>query len=218
MVLSDIDRQILSSYKAMVDSLADYLSPSSEVVLHSLEDYNNSVIKIANGHHTGRKIGAPITDIALKMLSEIKNSDDKTCKTYFTRAKNGNSLKSNTTAIYGEKGKIIGLLCMNLNLDTSFVDFVRCFFPDKDQTAQNSQENNEIFANSTNELVLSALDNIVFEVNNDSFVSSINKNKEIIKRLHDKGIFNIKDSPNLVADYLKISKNTVYLHLRNYSK
>ncbi len=218
MVLSDIDRQILSSYKAMVDSLADYLGPSSEVVLHSLEDYNNSVIKIANGHHTGRKIGAPITDIALKMLSEIKNSDDKTCKTYFTRAKNGNSLKSNTTAIYGEKGKIIGLLCMNLNPDTSFVDFVRCFFSDKDQTAQNSQENNEIFANSTNELVLSALDNIVFEVNNDSFVSSINKNKEIIKRLHDKGIFNIKDSPNLVADYLKISKNTVYLHLRNYSK
>ena len=102
MVLSDIDRQILSSYKAMVDSLADYLGPSSEVVLHSLEDYNNSVIKIANGHHTGRKIGAPITDIALKMLSEIKNSDDKTCKTYFTRAKNGNSLKSNTTAIHGE--------------------------------------------------------------------------------------------------------------------
>ena len=212
MVLSDIDRQILSSYKAMVDSLADYLGPSSEVVLHSLEDYNNSVIKIANGHHTGRKIGAPITDIALKMLSEIKNSDDKTCKTYFTRAKNGNSLKSNTT------GKIIGLLCMNLNPDTSFVDFVRCFFSDKDQTAQNSQENNEIFANSTNELVLSALDNIVFEVNNDSFVSSINKNKEIIKRLYDKGISNIKDSPNLVADYLKISKNTVYLHLRNYSK
>ena len=202
----------------MVDGLANYLGPSSEVVLHSLEDYNRSVVKIANGHHTGRKIGAPITDIALKMLSEIKNSDDKTCKTYFTRAKNGNSLKSNTTAIYGEKGKIIGLLCMNLNLDTSFVDFVRCFFPDKDQTAQNSQENNEIFANSTNELVLSALDNIVFEVNNDSFVSSINKNKEIIKRLHDKGIFNIKDSPNLVADYLKISKNTVYLHLRNYSK
>ena len=146
MVLSDIDRQILSSYKAMVDSLADYLGPSSEVVLHSLEDYNNSVIKIANGHHTGRKIGAPITDIALKMLSEIKNSDDKTCKTYFTRAKNGNSLKSNTTAIYGEKGKIIGLLCMNLNLDTSFVDFVKCYFPDKDQTSQNSQENNEIFA------------------------------------------------------------------------
>ena len=79
-------------------------------------------------------------------------------------------------------------------------------------------ENNEIFANSTSELVLSALDNIVAEVNNDSFVSSINKNKEIIKRLYDKGIFNIKDSPNLVADYLKISKNTVYLHLRNYSK
>ena len=107
---------------------------------------------------------------------------------------------------------------MNLNLDTSFGEFIKSFFPSKDQNTQNHNENNEIFANSTSELVLSALDNIVTEVNNDSFVSSINKNKEIIKRLYDKGIFNIKDSPNLVADYLKISKNTVYLHLRNYSK
>ena len=218
MVLSDIDKQILESYKTIVDGLANYLGPSSEVVLHSLEDYNRSVVKIANGHHTGRKIGAPITDIALKMLSEIKNSDDKICKTYYTRSKTGNSLKSNTTAIYGENGRIIGLLCMNLNLDTSFGEFIKSFFPGKDQNTQNHNENNEIFANSTSELVLSALDNIVAEVNNDSFVSSINKNKEIIKRLYDKGIFNIKDSPNLVADYLKISKNTVYLHLRNYSK
>ena len=183
MVLSDIDKQILESYKTMVDGLANYLGPSSEVVLHSLEDYNRSVVKIANGHHTGRKIGAPITDIALKMLSEIKNSDDKICKTYYTRSKTGNSLKSNTTAIYGENGRIIGLLCMNLNLDTSFGEFIKSFFPGKDQNTQNHNENNEI-----------------------------------IKRLYDKGIFNIKDSPNLVADYLKISKNTVYLHLRNYSK
>ena len=64
MVLSDIDKQILESYKTMVDGLANYLGPSSEVVLHSLEDYNRSVVKIANGHHTGRKIGAPIMDIA----------------------------------------------------------------------------------------------------------------------------------------------------------
>ena len=42
-----------------------------------------------------------------------------------------------------------------------------------------------------------------------------NKNKIIIYKLDDYGIFNIKDSIPKVADLLEISKNTVYMHLRN---
>lgn len=41
------------------------------MVLHSLEDTEHSVIKIINGHHTGRTEGMPITDLALQMLEEI---------------------------------------------------------------------------------------------------------------------------------------------------
>ena len=42
-----------------------------------------------------------------------------------------------------------------------------------------------------------------------------NKNKEIICLLHQKGIFNIKDSVVKISELLNISKNTVYLHIRN---
>ena len=48
-----------------------------------------------------------------------------------------------------------------------------------------------------------------------SVKSHSNKNKEIIRKLYDKGIFQIKDSVPKIADELNISKNTVYLHLRN---
>ena len=53
------------------------------------------------------------------------------------------------------------------------------------------------------------------EVLMDSAISSTNKNKEIIFRLYQQGIFNIKDSVVWVSESLGISKNTVYLHLRN---
>ena len=46
-------------------------------------------------------------------------------------------------------------------------------------------------------------------------VSSTNRNKEIIRLLYEQGVFNIKDAVIQVADRLGISKNTVYLHLRN---
>uniref|UniRef100_UPI000B20528B PAS domain-containing protein n=1 Tax=Clostridium sp. NkU-1 TaxID=1095009 RepID=UPI000B20528B len=51
------------------------------MVLHSLEDTEHSVIKIINGHHTGRTEGMPITDLALLMLEEIEKDGEK--KLYF---------------------------------------------------------------------------------------------------------------------------------------
>ena len=52
----------------------------------------------------------------------------------------------------------------------------------------------------------------------DSSVSSSNKNKEIIRLLYQQGIFNLKDSVQITSQKLNLSKNTVYLHLRNLEK
>ncbi|VCY00951.1 hypothetical protein BANRA_00012 [Klebsiella pneumoniae] len=38
-----------------------------EIVLHSLQDLC-SAIRIANGEHTGRQIGSPITDLTLRTI------------------------------------------------------------------------------------------------------------------------------------------------------
>ena len=46
----------------------------------------------------------------------------------------------------------------------------------------------------------------------------VNKNKEIIAMLNEKGIFNFKDSVVKIADMMGISKNTVYMHIRNIGK
>ena len=42
-------------------------------------------------------------------------------------------------------------------------------------------------------------------------VSNNTKNRQIVMELFDKGIFDIKDAINRVADRLNISKHTVYL-------
>ena len=51
----------------------DNILEGYEVILHNLESLEHSVMQIVNGHHSGRKIGAPITDLALGMLSQIEN-------------------------------------------------------------------------------------------------------------------------------------------------
>lgn len=57
--LTRADQKILKSYIPTLQGLAAYLGSSYEIVLHSLEDYDHSVIGIINGEHTGRRIGAP---------------------------------------------------------------------------------------------------------------------------------------------------------------
>ena len=76
MNLTKIDRQILDSYASMIEGLSMYLGSVYEISLHSLEDYDHSVVKIMNGYHSGRTVGAPLTDLALNMLKRIKDINE----------------------------------------------------------------------------------------------------------------------------------------------
>ena len=39
-----------------------------------------------------------------------------------------------------------------------------------------------------------------------------------MEELYDKGMFRLKDAVVIAADLLGISKNTIYMHIRNYRK
>ena len=72
------DRRLLESFFPIAEGLGAYLGPSYEVVIHSLEDLEHSVVKIVNGLHTGRTVGAPITDLALHMLEKLRSDKPQT--------------------------------------------------------------------------------------------------------------------------------------------
>ena len=126
-ILSDTDRAVLDSYGRMMEGLAGYLGSGYELVLHSLDDLDHSAIKVINGYHTGRKEGAPITDLALQMLERISAEDG--CKDYICYQgsnKTGHPLRSTTIAIRSQ-GRIIGLLCINFYMDTPLSELLGLF-------------------------------------------------------------------------------------------
>ena len=63
--------------------------------------------------------------------------------------------------------------------------------------------------------MLCALEEVKKIVYNDLSISASNKNKEIVSLLYQRGIFNLKDSVITISEQLGISKNTVYMHIRN---
>lgn len=208
------DFDILKSYEAVVDGLAMLIGSHCEIVLHSLQDLKCSAIRIANGEHTGRKIGSPITDLALRMLHDMTGADSSVSKCYFTRAKSGVLMKSVTIAIRNRGQRVIGLLCINMNLDVPFSQIMSTFV--QPQTQDHEVPSSVNFASSVEELVMQTLEFTIEEVNADRNVSNNSKNRQIVLNLYEKGIFDIKDAINQVADRLNISKHTVYLYIRQF--
>lgn len=211
--LTKTDRAILESYRLTIDGLADYLGDSYEFVLHSLENLDQSVIKIVNGFHTGRTEGAPITNLALTMLEKISSEEGKNSNCYFTKNKKGEPLKSSTIVIRGTSGNPIGLLCINFYLNTPINSWIGGFVERNEEMRQRPIKEN--FSETVNELIIKTYEEVRVQVENDLTILPSLKNKRIIELLYDRGIFKIKNSAMAVSKLMGISRNTVYLHLRN---
>ena len=208
--LTNTERQLLDSYKTSLEGLGAYLGEAFEFVLHDLSDLEHSVIKIINGHHSGRKEGAPITDLALSMLEHINANNAAPYINYISKSKHGRPVKSTTIVIFGENKRVIGMICINLYLDSPLLSLLEGFTT-LDKPVEFVSEN---FINDSEELIARSLEKVKHDVNADSSIPVSHKNREIISILYYQGIFKLKSAVRMVSHDLNLSKNTVYLHLR----
>ncbi len=206
--LTSADNAILEAMKPVVDGIAAMSGQHTEVVLHGLDKNNPCIIKVANGHVTGRSEGAPVTDLAMSKLAEGQDVTPG----YFTRTADGKMLRSVTTVIRNTKGQAIGLLCINANLDVPFREMVSAMVPSMPVTC--SEDSPENFAKNLDELLDKSVAKARMAVESDDHILPSLKNKAIIERLLHQGIFELKESIQFVADFLQISHHTVYRHLR----
>ena len=61
-------KDIMLYYMKLVEFLGVVLGPSYEIVLYDLRREDKSIIAIANGHISGRSVGAPLTESALRSI------------------------------------------------------------------------------------------------------------------------------------------------------
>lgn len=185
----------------------------TEVVLHSLDTNSACIVKIANGHVTGRQLGAPITNLALLKLKKGKDVSEP----YMTKSPTGKMLRSTTTIVRNPSGNPIGLLCINFDINAPMQSFLKnMFFPGSFPSDLHLSP--EIFAQNMDETIESTIETVKNDVWNEKTISPSKRNREIVIKLHELGIFKYKESILLVACVLEISKDTIYLYLREMEK
>lgn len=212
---------ILKNYIPLVEFLGNVLGKNSEVVLHDLCNLDNSIIAIANGHVSGRTVGAPITNFALKMIKGEKNKETKKyILNYNGYSKFNRELKSSTFFIRNNDEKLIGLLCINTD-ETIFhkLKEVTSLLEQNFNICQSEKstlilENTERFTSSIEEIVENAIKDVLTMKNIKIDDLKQHDRLEIIANLHSDGVFLLKGAVTELAKQLKISEPTIYRYLQ----
>jgi hypothetical protein len=76
---------ILTALIPVVEALGKTFGRYTEVVLHDISDPEHSIIAIANGEVTGRKVRGPMTEVGLRMIKESQGAQDILNYSNYTR-------------------------------------------------------------------------------------------------------------------------------------
>ena len=201
-------------WSMLMDMLEAQFGPKCEIVLHDLtKDYNHTIIDIRNGHLTHRQIGGSGTNLGLEILSgNVQGNGNKF--NYIVHTRLGKIFRSSSLYIRDDDGKVIGSLCINLDITDSlkFEEFLKEYnnYP---VGTPNNEESEEVFAGNVTQL----LDYLIQEGINriGKKPQDMNRTDKInfIRFLDEKGAFLISKSAEHVCQFLSISKYTIYNYL-----
>ena len=195
----------------LVDFLAEVLGSNVEIVLHDFSDVENSVIAIRNGHISGRGIGAPATDLALRVIKDAALSSQDYLVNYQGKSQMGKILRSSSFMIRNDIQQIVGMLCINIDESGQPGDFGPPMTGTPDMTIERFGKTVD---DVTDESIMSVLSKIQLPPERLSQDEKI----EIIKELNGNGVFLMKGSVHNIAAKLKISEASVYRYLNKIRK
>lgn len=212
---TDEDRAILDTFIPVVSGISLVSGPNCEVSLHSLEDPDRSVIYIENGCITDRKIGSAMIPMVRERLmehTEDKQNDD-VIGIFYGFNSFGHSLKSTAILIRNPEGRLIGCIEIHIDVSIPLNEFIKNFFPSVNSGMMD--ELSEHMPSDVDRLIYTAMNEAIAHANMMTQISSLDRNRQIVRELSDRGIFNIRGAVETVAKQLGTSRYTIYNYLRD---
>jgi predicted transcriptional regulator YheO len=203
----------------LVDLLAEFLGRHFEVVLHDFTNPQGSIIRIRNGHVSGRSVGGTVTGMALKVFHEVKGPPNGliAAPNLSSYTKNGRRLRT-ASLIIRRRDKNIGALA--INLDVTAVGLALNVLKDLslDPKARDKTHRKEVtFAPDFRSLLDEVVDRTLS--NSGRIRETMNRKDRlaVLKALDERGVFLIRGSVREISRRLGISQPTIYKCLAEIS-
>lgn len=210
--------QLLQNYVRLTEFLGQVLGPDYEVALHDLTDKDRPIIAIANNHVSGRELGAPLTNGALKLLVDRSDNTEDFKLHGQIPSKKGKILRSSAMFIKNN-GRSIGMLSITFD-DSRFLslsqDIMRLCHPDTfvmDYHPSTEEVPAERFHDSIGSVAEEAVARELSNMGVKADRLTLDERLQIIAKLSTDGIFQIKGAVKDVADALNCSQASIYRYL-----
>ena len=191
------------------ECIAKQFGDDCEVVLHDLtRSYDNTIVAIWNGHVTGRNVGDGGTDAGLAILRGTAQPKDEYC--YINRTKEGRILRSSSKYFLDEQGNAVGSLCINYDI-TALVAGQSAMM--KLASLDKEEATREVLTSNIDDLLEILMMEAVESTGHTLDTLDKEDKVAVVRYLDNKGAFLIKKSAERVADFLGISRFTVYNYL-----
>jgi predicted transcriptional regulator YheO len=205
---SSIPEPTYGVLRQVAAALEKLFEPFCEVVIHDFADFEHSIVCLA-GNITNRNIGGAATDLLLTKASDGETDED--LYNYLTSLPGGRLMKSCTVFLRDDEGHAQGAFCINFDI-SAFVNMrnqLGRFIATSDRG-----DVVETFTDEIEETVQNLIAETLNEIGQGQPLLNRDDKIDLIRRLADKGVFQVKKMVPFVADQLGLSRATIYNYLR----
>ena len=207
---SPTENSKLDLLRQVAAGIAAQFGGSCEVAIHDLSrDPDRSIVFIANGHVSGRKVGDGASNVVMEQL-RTQDPEPKDHLCYLTKTPDGKILKSSTVYIRDRKGKVSAILA--INYDISRLIIMEEALRDLVSTGEEVPAEPERITN-VSDLLDELIQQSVALVGKPAAVMNKEDKVKAIQFLSQNGAFLITKSGDKVAKYFGISKYTLYSYI-----
>ncbi len=191
--------------------IAQTIGDDCEVVLHDLENPQQSVVYIVNNRVTGRQVGQSFDHLVPQVILSKKLDHDIVTNYYFHTA-DGRLIKSSTALLKDFGGKVVGALCINIDTTkiSQQIEWLQSLMPGTEENAAPAEVSQEELTH-VSEIVTDLIDKIIG--NKDMARLRREEKLEMIRFMDQRGIFLLKGAVDQVGSRMGISRVTVYSYI-----
>ena len=204
-------KPILAQYIPLAHMIAQTIGDDCEVVLHDLENPQQSVVYIVNNRVTGRQVGQSFDHLVPQVILSKKLDHDIVTNYYFHTA-DGRLIKSSTALLKDFGGKVVGALCINIDTTkiSQQIEWLQSLMPGTEENAAPAEVSQEELTH-VSEIVTDLIDKIIG--NKDMARLRREEKLELIRFMDQRGIFLLKGAVDQVGSRMGISRVTVYSYI-----
>jgi predicted transcriptional regulator YheO len=201
-------RALLDQVSQIAAGLAETFAPFCEVVVHDLLDPGHAVLAIHN-NLSGRATGHPATELGLARMADPEYP--QVIANYANQFADGRAAKSTSIGIKDASGQYIAALCMNIDLtlfrglQSAVGQFVRV---DTDMAMKESLDP------AGADLIRERIDQFAARLATTPRALKTEDRRALLRELKESGVMEIRRGMEVTAQYLGVSRATVYSDAR----